>query len=129
MQSRKGVSEMPVTPKHNEERINNVTFAWEQLAPGESFAGMTLLQFKNRVKASLDARTSIRSLEGQLASAQNDRADADAESNRVIALVVHAVKGNPDHGEDSALYEAMGYVRKSERRSGLRRAAPSPVAS
>lgn len=121
---------MPIPPKYAEERINNVLFAWEQLAPDESLAGMTLTQFKNKVKPSQDARTVIKSLEGQLASAQNARDDADAESNRVIALVVNAVKGNPDHGEDSALYEAMGYIRKSERKSGLRRVpATTPVAS
>ena len=91
---------------------------------------MTLLQFKNRVKASQDARVAIKNLEGQLSSAQNARDDADAESNRVIALVVNAVKGNPNHGEDSALYEAMGYVRKSERKSGLkRRTVTTPLAS
>ena len=35
--------------------------------------------------------------------------------------MVNAVKGDPDEGEDGELYEAMGYVRKSERRSGLSR--------
>ena len=27
--------------------------------------------------------------------------------------------GNPDYGSDSDLYEAMGHVRKSERKIGL----------
>jgi len=121
---------MSIPPKYAEERINNVTFAWEQLAPGESFAGLTLTQFKNKVKPSQDARTLLRTLEGQVATAQSTREDADTESQRVIALVVNAVKGSLDHGEDSALYEAMGYVRKSERKSGLIRRVPaSPVAS
>jgi hypothetical protein len=64
----KGVSEMPNTPKYTEERITNVTFAWEQLAADETLAGMTLAQFKNKVKPSLDARTAIKNLEGQLAA-------------------------------------------------------------
>ena len=34
-------------------------------------------------------------------------------------LVVYGVMGNPAYGPDSDLYEAMGYVRKSERKSGL----------
>ncbi len=35
--------------------------------------------------------------------------------------VVNGVKGDPAFGEDCDLYEAMGYVRKSERKSGLSR--------
>jgi hypothetical protein len=31
------------------------------------------------------------------------------------------VLGDPAYGPDSALYEALGYVRKSERKSGLTR--------
>jgi hypothetical protein len=31
------------------------------------------------------------------------------------------VTGDPAFGPDSSLYEAMGYVRKSERKSGLTR--------
>jgi uncharacterized protein YeeX (DUF496 family) len=31
------------------------------------------------------------------------------------------VKGDPNHGEDSPLYDALGYVRKSARKSGLTR--------
>ena len=36
-------------------------------------------------------------------------------------LVVYGVMGNPAYGPDSDLYEAMGYVRKSERKTGLTR--------
>jgi hypothetical protein len=33
----------------------------------------------------------------------------------------------PSEGDDSALYEAMGYVRKSARKSGLTRKKNEPV--
>ena len=36
-------------------------------------------------------------------------------------LVVAGVLADPTEGPDSSLYEAMGYTRKSERRSGLTR--------
>lgn len=42
-------------------------------------------------------------------------------------LVVNSVKGTPGFGEDSPLYEAMGNVRKSERRSGLSRGRKAAV--
>ena len=35
--------------------------------------------------------------------------------------MINAVKSDPAEGEDSDLYEAMGYVRKSNRSSGLTR--------
>jgi hypothetical protein len=52
---------------------------------------------------------------------------------------VSAVKADPEEGPDGELYGAMGFVRRSERKSGLRRfpaptraqsgtvAAPQPV--
>jgi hypothetical protein len=39
--------------------------------------------------------------------------------------------GDPNYGDDSNLYEAMGYIRKSERASGLTKkakAAAKPAA-
>lgn len=65
-----------------------------------------------------------------MTSWQNQRDDADVVTNEAIQKVVKGVAGDPDFGEDSDLYEALGYVRKSERRSGLSRkkAAPAPAA-
>jgi hypothetical protein len=34
-----------------------------------------------------------------------------------------SVRGDIEHGEDSAFFKALGYVPKSERKSGLRRTA------
>ncbi len=54
-------------------------------------------------------------------TAQSLRDDADEASIATILLVVNAVKGDPEEGDDGELYEAMGYVRKRERKSGLSR--------
>jgi len=43
-------------------------------------------------------------------------------------LVVNAVKGDPNYGDDSDLYDAMGYTRRSERASGLTRNAKAKPA-
>lgn len=116
------------TPKENEVKINQSISAWKTLRPAKSFAGMTLDQFTAKVKPALDARVTVAALEDQLSAAINARSDADKASLATIALVVNAVKGDPEEGEDSALYEALGYVRKSERKSGLKRnRKPAPV--
>ncbi|MBI2929982.1 MAG: hypothetical protein HYY24_30355 [Verrucomicrobia bacterium] len=112
---------MPIPPKQMEGKINKVVGAWETLRADKSFAGMTLTQFKNKVRGSLDTRTTIDTLESQLTAARSARDDADKASNDAILLAVNAVKGDDAEGEDGELYEAMGYVRKSERKSGLTR--------
>lgn len=109
------------SPKQNEAKIKEIINAWETLRPTKSFAGMTLEQFKTAVKPSADARTEIEKLDAQLASAQNRRDDADEDSLATIKLVVNAVKGDPEEGDDGDLYENMGYKRSSERNSGLTR--------
>ena len=76
-----------------------------------------------RVQPSKDARAAISGLEKQMTGALNARDDADKVSNAQVLLVVNAVKGDPAEGEDGELYEAMGYMRNSERKSGLRRGA------
>jgi hypothetical protein len=38
-----------------------------------------------------------------------------------VRRIVNAVKGDPEEGEDGELYSAMGYVRRSDRSSGLTR--------
>ncbi len=44
-------------------------------------------------------------------------------------MVVNSVKGTPGFGPDSPLYRALGYIRKSERRSGLSRPGSSTSGS
>jgi hypothetical protein len=82
---------------------------------------MTLAQFQAAVKPSFERRNDIAVIEGQFTSLINQRNDADKVSLEQCNLVVNAVKGDPAFGEDSALYETMGYVRKSERKTGLTR--------
>lgn len=61
--------------------------------------------------------------------AAQDRQDtADVKSIETIQFVTSSVRGDPTEGPDSELYEAMGFVRKSERSSGLsRRKAETPA--
>ncbi|MDO8540160.1 MAG: hypothetical protein Q7S40_06915 [Opitutaceae bacterium] len=82
---------------------------------------MSLAQFKTKVKPSFDTRAEVARLQAELLAATNQRNDADAASIAVMQLVVNAVKGDPNEGEDGELYEAMGYIRQSERRTGLTR--------
>lgn len=109
------------SPKQNEERLQQIINAWRDLASTKSFGGMTLNQFEAKVQPSFDARLLVAQIENQLAQAINTREDADEVSLDTIQLVVNGVVGDPLEGPNSALYEAMGYTRKSERKTGLTR--------
>jgi len=110
---------MQSRPKDTSKKLAAVLKAWEDLRKGRSFAGMTLAQFKAKVQPSLDERATIDSVNVQLIATTDRRNDADKETRKQIALVVNVIKGDPAEGEDGELYEAMGYVRKSARKSGL----------
>ena len=112
---------MRKTPKSNLEKLQQVSNAWETLASNKSFGGMTFDQFKADTAPAIAARNLIEDLEDQLTQALAAREAADATCQTKIQLVVNGVLADPTEGPDSALYEAMGYTRKSERKSGLTR--------
>ena len=106
-------------PKLIKEKLDRLISAWEMLAPLKSFGGFTLAQFKAAVQPSYDTRIAEHELNVQLAATKVERDNADGVSLGAIQRVVNGVKGDPTEGPDSDLYDAMGYVRASERKSGL----------
>ena len=117
---------MPEAPKKVEAKLKTVEEAWETHAKNAVIAEMTLEQFKAAIKPSRDARANITALESQVKAAITDRETADKASLATVNAVVLAVAGDTKLGPDSKLYEAMGYVRKSERKSGLTRKKKKP---
>lgn len=103
------------------EKIVRVTAAWSNLRPGKSFSGRSLEQFNAKVQASHDVRAVIANLEAQFEAAYARLEVVDRASMDEIRAVVHGVRGDSEEGEDGELYSAMGYVRRSQRNSGLTR--------
>ncbi len=108
------------------EKINRVVSGWEQFAPGAAFAGFTLDQFKESVGPSLEARSGVANLEAQLRGARRLRDNADKTSIADVLNVVNSVRGNPEYGENSELYESFGYKPKDDYASGLTRKSDEP---
>jgi hypothetical protein len=100
--------------------------AWETLAPNKTFGGMTLAQFQAAIQPARAAREQIDDLEDQLRQAMTNRDRADEDFLAKAQLVVAGVLADPTEGPDSALYEALGYTRKSDRKSGLTRKRNTP---
>jgi len=123
---------MPTGPKETEAKMKKMLNAWEELASGKSFAGTTLDQFRVIVTRALTARAHILDLEAQMLQAVSERENADEAFNKKAQQVVNGILADPEEGDDSSIYEAFGYTRRSERKSGLTRkggkgGAPPPA--
>ncbi|HLM01211.1 MAG TPA: hypothetical protein VK400_09135 [Pyrinomonadaceae bacterium] len=108
-------------PKKALEKLELTEAAWETHAPDAKFYGTTLAQFKAKVETSRAIREQIANLEQQLLAAITERDNVDTENLKLEQNIAKAIAGDPAFGDDSALYEGTGRVRKSERKSGLTR--------
>jgi len=119
---------MGKSPKENLDRINTTITAWATHRANKTFGGMTLEEFKAAIKPSFTARADVNTYESELRAAISLRMMADEATEVVIKKVIKDVLSQ--EGEDSEFYEALGYVRESERKSGLSRksqVAPQPA--
>ncbi len=112
---------MAAAPKTIAEDTQAIVDGWAELAPMAMFAGMTLAQYKAIVQPSYDSRNKIGKLETDLKAEQDNRDKVDVTTGNTNDQVVKAVVADKNFGDDSALYEKFGYVRKSVRASGLTR--------
>ncbi len=112
---------MPIRPAEIQNKLETAINAWSQIAPDATFARMTLAQFEQSLQPSLDARARVVELEKQLTTARIERDNADKDSLQKLLNVVNSVKGDPEYGDNSALYAALGYILKTDRKSGLTR--------
>lgn len=112
---------MADSPKVIEERYNRILNAWKTLEPDKTLGGMTVAQFEAQISKSNTPRVKIQALEDEAKQEQTNRENEDKITLKACEMIVKSVIADPDLGDDSALYEAMGYVRKSNRKSGLTR--------
>lgn len=118
---------MANSPKDNQERYHRILTAWKTLAPSKTFGGLTLAQFETQCGESDGARDEVSQIEDELKQKQTNRETKDGKTLKDCDGIVKSVVADPEFGDDSALYEAMGYVRKSARKSGLTRKKTEPV--
>jgi hypothetical protein len=109
------------SPKDNEQKMERIQNAWRTLAPDKTFGGMTLAQFEAVCAPSRASCQRIDELEDKLRQEIATRDAADATVAAKTQLVVAGILADPTEGADSALYEACGYTRKSDRKTGLTR--------
>ena len=113
------------TANHKRRRLgrkaDDIRLVWKKQAPDAVFAGKTLADLEAALAASQESGENVSVLALARSAAQKTRDEEQSALNHLLVLVTHGVRSHPDHGEDSALYRSMGFVPKSERRSGLTR--------
>ena len=95
--------------------------AWTELVPNASLGGMTLAQFEESISVLDTLQGEIAALTIQLDNKRTERAIEESRIKDLLVLVASSIKGSPEYGRDSALYSAFGFIRQSDRKSGLHR--------
>jgi hypothetical protein len=93
--------------------------AWKNLASNKRFGGMAVEEFEEFAKPVRTNSKLADDLDDQKTQAINARDDALVTFFEKAQLYINGVLADPTEGRDSSLYEASGYVRQSERKSGL----------
>ena len=109
-------------------RINTLVESWRTQEPNRSFYGYTLAQFQAAVQPVFAVREEGAELAKRVRANSAKRKDVDAAALDLATKIVHAVKADPQVGEDSLLYVAMGYVRKADRYGRRKRSRPPMMA-
>jgi hypothetical protein len=112
---------MPRKSRDPVRRINTLIECWRTQQPDRSFYGYSLPQFEAAVADVFAVRAEGAELAKRTVANSARRKDVDAAAAALFRNIVHAVKADPQVGEDSPMYAAMGYVRKNDQRVGRRR--------
>ena len=102
--------------------------AWKEGAPDIKFMGRTLPGLTDLRAEIRDEEQEVEDLLAQAAIKQKNIDGKYLKMEEMMVDVANGVRGNEDYGDDSPLYGAMGFVMKSERKSGLTRKSKKPLA-
>ena len=114
-------------PKGNETVFERGLRALRNMAPDTRFKGKGLAEFSAQVERCMASR---RRLEDLGSATNSELLVRESEDERALAMldnIIDGVIGHEDFGDDSALYEELGFVRKSQRKSGLTRKRKNEV--
>ena len=108
-------------PKQIEETIERAVNALRDLAPDTKFNNKDLADLTPLAEESRAARRELVEIDNLEAAGIARREAADTRALKMIEKIVNGIIGDENFGDDSALYEAFGFIRRSQRKSGLTR--------
>ena len=110
-----------LTPEQQVQRILNTMRGWETHARRSTFTRHSLAEFKAAMRPSLEAHARVVDLRHQLRIAIVERNTEVRTAMELVYKIGYAAKGDPEHGPNSDLCEALGYTREAVRRAKIRR--------
>lgn len=110
-----------VDNKTVKEKCNVMNDAWFEGAKSSVFNGIAQADFKTAIEAAEVDDAAIADLEAEIKMKRDIRDDKYKALDQQRSKVGMGVAGDAAFGNDSPLYGAMGFVRKSEKKSGLTR--------
>ncbi|CAN5397543.1 hypothetical protein BH10ACI3_BH10ACI3_27430 [soil metagenome] len=110
-----------VDTKTVKEKCNVMHDAWVEGAIGVNFYGISQTEFLADIQTVTANEAAIADLEAELKMKRELRDDQFFALDQKRSKIGQGVAGSADYGNDSPLYGAMGFVRKSEKKSGLTR--------
>lgn len=110
-----------VDNKTVKEKCNTMNDAWVEGGRGVTFNGIDQPTFQAAIDAAAADDAAIADLEAEIKMKRDVRDDKYKALDQDRSKIGMGVAGDPAYGNDSPLYGAMGFVRKSERASGLTR--------
>ncbi len=93
--------------------------------------GFAIAQFEEESIKPLDVRKEMVDATTKVKGLKLKRDKADETQTAMFVLIAHAVRGHEQFGEDCAFYRSLGFVPKSERKTGTRgrnKASPDATA-
>lgn len=115
-----------VSNKEVRTQCNKMNDAWVEGADKVDFNGISQAAFAADISDAAADDSAIEDLEAQLKLKREARDDKYAALSAKRTKVGQGVTGDANYGDNSPLYGAMGFVRKSERASGLTRKKKTP---
>lgn len=108
--------------KRIKEKVLRILNAWlEGASAVTEFRSTKKAAFEARIAQAQAVEDEIADLKAQLSMKENERDDIYKQLDADAVDIRKGVEGHKDYGDDSPLYGSMGFVRKSERKSGLTR--------
>jgi hypothetical protein len=108
-----------IDKKDIKQRANQIDDAWKDSAAAVEFKGHTQAALAALRAEIASDESEIEDEKAQIRNKENNLIDKYRQLNSMTVDVRSGVAGHKDYGEDSPLYGSMGFVRKSERKSGL----------
>jgi len=112
---------MTMNNRQIRERVTKMNNAWAQGAPAAIFKGITRTAFQTDIQSAAADDQEIADMEAQIKLRKTSRDEKYKRIHEGSTNIRDGVEGHADFGPDHPIYEAMGFVRTSARKSGLTR--------